>query len=194
MGCSLLMKATIELIFTTKMASLEIIFWSNAMAFYLHKEFGSDRTHRRYRRFYPIITIHISLFTTNLSEYDISFFTISHHSCNKSDYSWVVYWNRSSTEIVSAIAIAPNWLQKLVDTWPPVVWYRIKSKLQFLLSLKIQITKFHSGIVVRFKPVWKQTFCAENGLDSPPGHSWSDLVESQDFLTSLSFNLTPWSY
>ena len=44
-----------------------------------------------YRRFYPIITIHISLFTTNLSEYDISFFTISHHSCNKSDYSWVVY-------------------------------------------------------------------------------------------------------
>ena len=99
------------------------------------------RSYRRYRRFYPIITIHISLFTTNLSEYDISFFTLSHHSCNKSDYRWV---RRSSTEIVS-FAVASNWLQKLVDTSQLVVW--IKLKLQFLISLKIQITKFHSGIV-----------------------------------------------
>ena len=112
MGCLLLMKATIELIFITKMANLEIIFWSNAMAFYLHKAFGSDRTHRRYRRFYPIITIHISLFATNLSEYDISFFTMSHHSCNKWDYSWV---RRSSTEIIP-LATAWNWLHML-DNW-----------------------------------------------------------------------------
>ena len=65
MGCLLQMRATIELISTTKMASLEIIFSSNVMVFYLHKALGSDHMiHMAYEQHkiqdvYPITAIQI---------------------------------------------------------------------------------------------------------------------------------------